>query len=597
MSYELVNVRLTRSNPSIQWGFSLRPAGADAVIASIEKDSMAEKAGLMVNDTVQEIFGRPRMPIAEARTRIQAANEITMVLKRPVTGIPSLPWTLNETADNKLVVDHFDQSGRVVGHSDKNSDGFVNSFKVERTTAPVVEERNVTKNTRTVTTTERNVPIGNAGTVTVPIGTTGTVTTTFSNEPIAMPYSKVASAESNSAYDQNEGNIKKHVESSRIYKRTETSNMPFEEGQNAGGAATNGTFSSTTMTGFGGQGGVPQPGGGGYQQQQQRTTTTTYGAAGGAPGGQKGAFDSTSNFISERPTGAQPFANGTSGTTQSYSSSQQYSSGPGQQFSYTQSQQHTGGQGLDRQSRFDEQNQQQQQFQSQQTYGQPRFRSQDSRSGAGSYNTSATAYGSGASGPTGQQTYGHGGGQQQSYGQQGPRLEGQFGTTQPVSSMQPTYVDTSGNYGVNDMGYSQQPWGPGTGYYSTGHSPYAGADQLQKGKRAQSAAPYVGPRVYYQRHSPRTERELSPQARIAHLQYNSPLGLYSPEAAAEAYKQQTGQDLQFEGGYPGGQRPAYMDSATRRLIAEEEAGIRRSQSPAQSASLRRIANAVGAPLD
>lgn len=41
-------------------------------------------------------------------------------------------------------------------------------------------------------------------------------------------------------------------------------------------------------------------------------------------------------------------------------------------------------------------------------------------------------------------------------------------------------------------------------------------------------------------HSPRTERQLSPHATIRHLQYNSPINLYSPQTAAEQYIQQTG---------------------------------------------------------
>lgn len=46
-------------------------------------------------------------------------------------------------------------------------------------------------------------------------------------------------------------------------------------------------------------------------------------------------------------------------------------------------------------------------------------------------------------------------------------------------------------------------------------------------------------RVSFQ-HSPRTERQLSPHATVRHLQYNSPMNLYSPHSAAEQYIQQTG---------------------------------------------------------
>ena len=106
-----------------------------------------------------------------------------------------------------------------------------------------------------------------------------------------------------------------------------------------------------------------------------------------------------------------------------------------------------------------------------------------------------------------------------------------------------------------------------------------------------------GPRMYYQR-TPRSARELSPRATVNHLQYNSPLAMYSPEAAAEAYKMHTGQDIPIDGDYPTGGRPAYLDSATRRLIAEEEGGMRyRSPTPQQSSSFKRISSAVGTPVN
>uniref|UniRef100_A0A914R679 Zasp-like motif domain-containing protein n=1 Tax=Parascaris equorum TaxID=6256 RepID=A0A914R679_PAREQ len=40
--------------------------------------------------------------------------------------------------------------------------------------------------------------------------------------------------------------------------------------------------------------------------------------------------------------------------------------------------------------------------------------------------------------------------------------------------------------------------------------------------------------------SNRTRREVSPQATIRHLQYNSPMNIYSIESAAEQYLRQTG---------------------------------------------------------
>jgi hypothetical protein len=184
-------------------------------------------------------------------------------------------------------------------------------------------------------------------------------------------------------------------------------------------------------------------------------------------------------------------------------------------------------------------------------------------------------------------------------------------------------TQSSQNWG---QGNAAQGWGQGQGGQhggSGGNAPWGQGQQNQYGSssggggygqgknsgsqgggnyiksttpnRGQSTTPthYDGPRAYYSR-SPRTVRELSPHATVAHLQYNSPLGMYSPEAAAEAYKMQTGQDLPIDGDYPRGNRPAYLDSATRRLIAEQEQGIRHRSPTPQSSALKRIAHAVGA---
>eukprot|EP00080_Pristionchus_pacificus_P011110 PDM71130.1 hypothetical protein PRIPAC_43513 [Pristionchus pacificus] len=47
-------------------------------------------------------------------------------------------------------------------------------------------------------------------------------------------------------------------------------------------------------------------------------------------------------------------------------------------------------------------------------------------------------------------------------------------------------------------------------------------------------------RVFYHSPSSRTRRDLSPGASIHHMQYNSPMNLYSTETAAEEYSNQTG---------------------------------------------------------
>ncbi|VDM44971.1 unnamed protein product [Toxocara canis] len=94
--------------------------------------------------------------------------------------------------------------------------------------------------------------------------------------------------------------------------------------------------------------------------------------------------------------------------------------------------------------------------------------------------------------------------------------------------------------------------------------------------------------------SPKVRRELSPQATIRHLQYNSPMNIYSMESAAEQYLRQTG-------GLPNrlkSQDPGYLHSQTLRLIEEEERGLdHRATSPAQSSSFKRISAACGTPVE
>ncbi|KJH49387.1 hypothetical protein DICVIV_04470 [Dictyocaulus viviparus] len=106
-----------------------------------------------------------------------------------------------------------------------------------------------------------------------------------------------------------------------------------------------------------------------------------------------------------------------------------------------------------------------------------------------------------------------------------------------------------------------------------------------------------GTRVYYHTPSERTRRELSPHASVQHLQYNSPLKLYSAESAAEQYSQQSG----CLNGLPVSvtpQLPSYMSSEVKKLIDEEEHGNghRLGSQSAQSSSFKRISEAVGAPV-
>ncbi|GMR37014.1 hypothetical protein PMAYCL1PPCAC_07209, partial [Pristionchus mayeri] len=99
-------------------------------------------------------------------------------------------------------------------------------------------------------------------------------------------------------------------------------------------------------------------------------------------------------------------------------------------------------------------------------------------------------------------------------------------------------------------------------------------------------------RVFYHSPSSRSRRDLSPGASIHHMQYNSPMNLYSTETAAEEYSHQTGLPTDVR---MGSKSPAYLNSETRRLIEESERGSHRGPSPShQSPCFERISHAVGA---
>ena len=121
MAYENINVRMTRSNPGIQWGFQLRQQGQALAISFVQADSMADKAGVKSGDTVETIFGIKPQNINDAQTKIQNSNEVSMNLKRFVSNPPNLPWTLEEKG-NQIVVNHFDKGGRLTGVSDQVSE-------------------------------------------------------------------------------------------------------------------------------------------------------------------------------------------------------------------------------------------------------------------------------------------------------------------------------------------------------------------------------------------------------------------------------------------------------------------------------------------
>ncbi|KAK6053643.1 PDZ/DHR/GLGF domain protein [Cooperia oncophora] len=107
MSYETISVRMNRSDPSIRWGFTLRQQGAKLVVATVEHDSLSDKAGMKPNDEVDAVCGRDakHMSVNEANSIIDRSHqEVHFNLRRYVTSHTCLPWTLTEQ-DNKLIVD------------------------------------------------------------------------------------------------------------------------------------------------------------------------------------------------------------------------------------------------------------------------------------------------------------------------------------------------------------------------------------------------------------------------------------------------------------------------------------------------------------
>jgi hypothetical protein len=493
MAYENINVRMTRSNQTIQWGFQLRQQGNSLAISFVQADSMADKAGVRVGDTVETIFGLKPQNINDAQSRIQSTNEVSMNLKRFVANPPNMPWTL-EDKGNQIVVNHFDKSGRVSGVSDQNTAGYQNSFQSTQSLgggAPFSEETRRITNIKRTETRE---------------GPAGSFPTNFSSNNENLPFSNTVKSESHSNWDQDEGNIKKHYETNRTYTRTESSNV------SPGGAITAGSGAAPFSHGSSNN-----------NNQISNFSSTNNWQQGGQDGGNSGSYSNV-KWSQNQGTGEWDpnHRNSSWNQNQQQNWSQSNNQNSGANWGQGNNQSSWGGQG-------------------------------GGGGGAPWSQSSQNQYGSS----------GFGGGQQ-----------GKHVTVQ---------TPQSGQYHGQDTGY---PGSQGGGNYR---------NKSTTPNRGQSMTPthYDGPRAYYSR-SPRTVRELSPHATVAHLQYNSPLGMYSPEAAAEAYKMQTGQDLPIDGDYPRGNRPAYLDSATRRLIAEQEQGIRHRSPTPQSSALKRIAHAVGA---
>ncbi|CAL2031256.1 unnamed protein product [Caenorhabditis brenneri] len=153
----------------------------------------------------------------------------------------------------------------------------------------------------------------------------------------------------------------------------------------------------------------------------------------------------------------------------------------------------------------------------------------------------------------------------------------------------PAQAPPPSSYSYNN-GATSQPYGQGAGGTPLNQMTFINTAPNQGG-----AAGGLSPsKVFYHSPSGRNRQDLSPGASVHHLQYNSPMNLYSSEATAEQLYQQTG--LTPEGPVPHDKTPAYLTSETRKLIEEEARGrFQRGKSPSsQSSCFKRIAHAVGA---
>ncbi|RCN23917.1 PDZ/DHR/GLGF domain protein [Ancylostoma caninum] len=98
---------MNRSDPSIRWGFTLRQQGNRIVVATVDRDSLSDKAGMKSGDEVDTVCGRNavNMSVNEANSIVDSSyQEVHFNLRRYVTTHTCLPWTLTEK-DNKLIVD------------------------------------------------------------------------------------------------------------------------------------------------------------------------------------------------------------------------------------------------------------------------------------------------------------------------------------------------------------------------------------------------------------------------------------------------------------------------------------------------------------
>ncbi|KHJ91220.1 PDZ/DHR/GLGF domain protein [Oesophagostomum dentatum] len=176
-----------------------------------------------------------------------------------------------------------------------------------------------------------------------------------------------------------------------------------------------------------------------------------------------------------------------------------------------------------------------------------------------------------------------------------PTYTTNFGAQRHRSESETRYPTAAQNYSYNN-GVTTSAYKSGAGGLPLNQATYIQTSQLSPTYHPGGVSP-GGTKVLYHSPSPRTRQELSPYASVQHLQYNSPMNIYSVEAAAEQYTQQTGRPTELPH-YPI-KSPAYLTSETKKLIEEQERGrgYHRVVSPsAQSSSFKRISQAVGEPV-
>ncbi|KAI1709897.1 PDZ domain [Ditylenchus destructor] len=595
MSFETINVRLTRNNPKIPWGYSVnRAPNGDIFVSSVEVNSMAEKSGIKQGDILQEFYDAPiqkNANLSSINGRVQSSNEVTMVLKRFVTEMPKMQWNLRDGANNEIIVDHMDENGRVIGHSDQNTPGYITSFKID---GPVYDPQNLYQ-----TTNISRSNYSSSGYGSMPRSTGQSFIQNIQNAPAHLQNAPVTQQTQNQSNWTN-GNVRRQYETSRTYTNNEKSNHPGfcqiqkipgqnQFSQNQGWVATNGNIMGRRDISMPAR--VPQNTSASTAERQTINDQSNW-----TNGNVRRQYETTRINSGGERSDQSGFGQNQLSQNQGWGAANGNIVGRRDVSMPSRVPQNTGSYTMERQSVNG--------VQRNTKPGPPQVQAQvpaqvynDSSRGRSNvikpynadshYNAQMQHQSAPLNAPVQQNV--------QNLAKYPPgQIPGATNYSQPIT------VDTSHWYG------SGQYPGDSPGHYGNygGASAPMSAYEYAEDWKGDSQHWGECARVYYTRYSPRTYRELSPEATIMHLthhlQYNSPLNLYSPLAATEAYRQQTGKELHIECPPPvqSGQRPAYMDSATRRLIMEEEAGMGRHLHPSpQSASFKRLAQAVGTPID